>query len=156
MKFKLSNLFWPRFWKNLWYEQISSRIWPRQRWLTKKIPRTWADKDTLIEITLIECLRNYVEGEKGLDYFAETKEKSPFLMGLSDHYYLVNFKLPDLEAELERAWEKVPHFDFSDINNQKIDYQTTYGEVDRLEKEIDLLKTKICLWVVNWRGSMWT
>lgn len=39
----------------------------KQKWLTDKLDRAmWLDKDVIIEITLLECLRHFVEEEKGL------------------------------------------------------------------------------------------
>lgn len=43
----------------------------KQKWLCDKISGNWLDKDLIIEITLIECLRHYVEEEKGLKYQEE-------------------------------------------------------------------------------------
>ena len=39
----------------------------KQKWLTDKLDRAaWLDKDAIIEIVLFECLRHFVEEEKGL------------------------------------------------------------------------------------------
>lgn len=38
----------------------------KQKWLCDKIGGDWLEKDWIIEITLIECLRHYVEEENGL------------------------------------------------------------------------------------------
>ena len=43
----------------------------KQKWLVDKISGNRLDKDLIIEITLIECLRHYVEEEKGLKYQEE-------------------------------------------------------------------------------------
>jgi hypothetical protein len=51
--------------RKFWYEQISCRIWPRQKWLTKQIPKTWQDKDGLIEDLVFACLVNFWEAEDG-------------------------------------------------------------------------------------------
>ena len=40
---------------------------PKQKWLTKKIPRCWSDKPELIRDILFECLVNYIEEEKAFD-----------------------------------------------------------------------------------------
>ncbi len=155
------NLYW---WKDFYYTQISSRIWPRQWWLISKIPRTWRDKDTLMEIVILECIKNYVEGEGALDNY-ESSQNDPsypdwqkkFDKEVKENYDLIKEKLPKFEREMEEAWSKVPKRDLKDINNtRKIDYKTVYGEVDRLEKEIFDLKTKIMLWAINNRASIWT
>lgn len=39
----------------------------KQKWLTDKLDRAaWLDKDAIIEIVMFECLRHFVEEEKGL------------------------------------------------------------------------------------------
>ena len=38
----------------------------KQKWLTDKLSGEWMDKDIIIETVLVECLRHFVEEEKGL------------------------------------------------------------------------------------------
>jgi len=38
-------------------------FYPQQRWLTKKFPRTWMDKDRIIFETLFGCIVHWVEVE---------------------------------------------------------------------------------------------
>jgi len=38
----------------------------KQKWLTDRLSGGWLDKDAIIEIVLLECLRHFVEEEKGL------------------------------------------------------------------------------------------
>ena len=47
----------------------------KQKWLTDKLRGNWLDKDAIIQITLLECLRNYIEEEKGLVNPADLKEE---------------------------------------------------------------------------------
>lgn len=51
--------------RKFWYEQIISRIKPRQKWLTDKLGRTWIDKDTVIETAIFESMIHFWEDEKG-------------------------------------------------------------------------------------------
>jgi hypothetical protein len=53
---------------NFWYEQISTRLFPRQRWLTSRIPRWYVDVPEIIDLVLYESLINYWEndGEESL------------------------------------------------------------------------------------------
>lgn len=53
----------PYRFKNWWYEQVSSRVFPRQRWL--KIPRTWVDIDALMETVVAQSLVNFWENDHG-------------------------------------------------------------------------------------------
>lgn len=57
----------------LWFdakEQLSERMFPRQRWLTKRIPRRWMDKTELIPEVLFATLIHFVEQEDGLQVMA--------------------------------------------------------------------------------------
>jgi hypothetical protein len=40
---------------------------PKQKWLTKQIPRAWQDKPELIRDVLFNCIVHFVEEENGLD-----------------------------------------------------------------------------------------
>ena len=164
-KFGIFNRYW---WREYWYSQISSRIWPRQRWLTQQIPRTYRDKDTLIELCVLECLKDYIEGEEALGkdmcHFQSSQEDPEYPSWQKDtdrevkHYYeLTTQKLVALEKELEVEWGKIPSRGLRDINNSKPgDYEQMYGSVDRLEKEIYDLQTEIMVWVVKNRNILWT
>lgn len=56
-------------------EEIAKDSRPnKQKWLCDKISGDLLDKDFIIEITLIECLRHYVEEENGLIDPADYKE----------------------------------------------------------------------------------
>lgn len=56
-------------------EEIAKDSRPnKQKWLCDKISGDWMDKDLIIETTLIECLRHYVEKENGLIDPADCKE----------------------------------------------------------------------------------
>jgi len=157
------NIFNHYWWKDLWYTQISSRICPRQRWLTKKIPRTWIDKDYLIELVIFESIIHYVEKEKCFEVLNfEPDNDGPngqyhFLKEVEAMYGFITLKLPQMEKELEDAWKRVPDFNLNDINSRKEgDYEKIYGEVNQIEKEIKDLKTLILEWSVREREKIWT
>lgn len=163
-RFGIFNSHW---WKDFWYNQISSRLWPRNRWLTKKIPRTWVDKDHILTICVLESLKHYIEGEEALGkdmcYFQSSQNDPsyPEWQKTSDRevkqmYELITIKLPALEKQMEVEWENVPKQDIMDINTNKFDYQQIYGKIDRLEKEIYDLQTEIMVWVVKNRNILWT
>jgi len=164
------NITFQRLWilkTSDWFENTwwAIRNWfsPRQKWLTKKIPNRWTDKDVLWEICILEGIKHYVEDEDALKDF-EISQKDPeypdhqkkFDREVQWAYDETTIRLPFLEKKLEWAWKKVPHWNLEDINTRKIDYDATYGETDRLEKEIADLKTKVMIWAVKNRGSIWT
>lgn len=154
---RLFKSYWLR---DVWYTQISSRIWPRSKWLTKKIPRTWVDKDTILEITVIECLKHFVEtdGEDAFNILATDNppEQARFMLEVKYYYDLATQKLPSLEKEMEAEWEKVPKFSFKDLQTRVIDYDKTYGRIDELEQQIYDLQTEIMVWIVQNRNGLWT
>lgn len=157
-KFRPFSSYW---WRDLWYQQISSRLWPRQKWITKKIPRTWVDKDTLLEIVVLESLKHYC-AEDGEDVFHVLAQDSPewqaeFMRQVKYHYELATQKLVALQKELDAEWASIPHFNWKDLNSgDRKSYDEIYGKVDRLEKEIYDLQTEIMVWVVKNRNGLWT
>jgi hypothetical protein len=150
-----------------YWDDICYWFKPRQKWLLKKIPNHWIDKDTLFELVILEGIKHYVEQDNGLGYepgdyeFSQNDPEFPesqkqFDREVKENYELITKKLPSLEKELEDAWKKVPSWNFEKPLENKEQYETTYGEVDRIETEIDNLKTKIMLWAVEKRGFIWT
>lgn len=51
--------------RRFWQKQIESRLRPRQRWLTKQIPRTWVDPDYIIETCTFAALIYFWEEDAG-------------------------------------------------------------------------------------------
>jgi glycyl-tRNA synthetase beta subunit len=152
------------WWKDVRYT-VSAFFWPRQKWLTSKIPNKWIDKDTIMETCILECIKNYVEGEKALEYFDESQSdptypehQKRFDKEVKEMYQFITVTLPELEEAQERAWTKVPEWDFPRLTKQmdKKTYEEIYGEINRLEEEIENLKTKVMIWAVNNRGCIWT
>jgi hypothetical protein len=156
-KFRPFSHYW---WSDVWYKQVSSRWRPRNKWLTKKIPRTWVDKDTILEIVVLESLKHYVdpEGEDCMNVInTECESQREFYGEVRRNYELTTQKLVALQKELDAEWEAIPHRTLADINKStKGDYERTYGKIDRLEKEIYDLQTEIMVWVVKNRNGLWT
>ena len=158
-KFGIFNHYW---WNDFWYKQFSSRWRPRNKWLTKKIPRTWVDKDTILEITVLESLKHYVdpEGEDCMNVIdTECEHQREFYGEVKRNYELITQKLPALQKEMDAEWDRIHELKLSwkDINNgDKDDYERKYGKVNRLEQEIYDLQTEIMVWVVKNRNGLWT
>ena len=156
-KFRPFSHYW---WHDVWYKQVSSRWSPRNKWLTKKVPRTWVDKDTILEIVVLESLKHYVDKD-GEDCFGiintECEEQREFYGEVRRNYELATQKLVALQKELDAEWDTVPHRTLKDINNStKDDYERIYGKINRLEQEIYDLQTEIMVWVVKNRNGLWT
>jgi hypothetical protein len=157
LRYKIENLYW----------KINEYLFPRQKWLIKKIPNSWIDKDTLWEICVIDGLKHYVEQDYGLGYEPGDYEHSqndptyPECQKRLDkkvkkYYDLATIVLPTYEKALKVAWKKIPPFDIKDLGTRKIDYDATYGDIDRLEQKISDLKTDIMLFCIRYRESLWT
>jgi len=122
MKFNPSKLFHLWFWKDLRY-QVRDFFFPRQRWLTKQIPRSWRDKDFLIETCLFAILVDYVENEdetilkpydlsddlaaghvsqEYIDYEVEWKNR------VKEVYNYIKFHRPRFHKELNAAYPETP------------------------------------------------
>lgn len=140
-------------------------------WLIKKIPKEYRDKDFLVEVVLLECLKHYVseEGEdcfKRIDFEVEIKtENAEFVKSLKKYYHWLTEERSNLEQkiiELSRLIE-VKILDSTDgsLNFEKISYsarpyEDVNQEINQLEEEIQRNVDEICLWVVKNKGSLWT
>ena len=146
------------------WDELRWYLNPRQKWLTRKIPNSWIDKDTLWEICILEGIKHYVEQDGGLEFYEVNHDFDPtypewqkaFDIKVRFYYEMITKKLPDLEKQLEETWKRVPPVVIQDFKHIKIDYNKTYGEVDRIEKEIHDLKTEIMVWAVTQRDFIWT
>lgn len=79
----------------------------KQKWLTDKLDRAaWLDKDAIIEVVMFECLRHFVEDEKGLSNPADFAEE--FKAGLISEKELscMQEKYDDLSAAYEHITSK--------------------------------------------------
>ena len=162
------GIFNRHWWRDFWYSQISSRLRPRNKWLTKKIPRTWVDKDTILEISIIGSLKHYVEGEEALGkdmcHFQSRQDDPtyPDHQKESDrqvkHYYeLATQNLVALEKEFADEWDAIPIRTSNDIIKPLSQtYEEMYGKVNKLEQEVYDLQTEIMVWVVKNRNILRT
>ena len=85
-------------------EEIAKDSEPnKQKWLCDKISGDWLDKNYIIDITMIECLRHYVEVEKGLKNPADLQEE--IAKGLIGNKRLA--KLQEIYDDLSSAYEYI-------------------------------------------------
>jgi hypothetical protein len=136
---------------NFWYNQVSSRYNPRQKWLTKVIPRTWCDKPGLILIVNFAMVTNFVDGEKCFDnteYEGDGEARETFAKELRACYNYIKVERPDLE--------KLQDGSYPEIGESSGSYEKDYAEVDRIEKLLTELDTKWLVWIVQNRDYLWT
>jgi hypothetical protein len=144
----------------------SVRYWfkPRQKWLTKQIPNHWVDKDWLWELCILEGIKHYVEKDGGLDYYEESlkdpdypEHQKKFNRELAENYDLIIHRLPQLERKLKSLWEALPHRLLDDINKpMSPEYRKISDGIEEVEGTITALKTKVMIWAVLNRESIWT
>jgi len=105
----------------------------KQKWLTDKLDRAaWLDKDAIIEIVLFECLRHFVEEEKGLVNPAELVEEIERGFLSVDQVAVLQERYDDLSSAYEC------------ISNKYNMFQPLEGKDDALAK----------IW--KHRKAMWT
>lgn len=131
-------------------EEIAKDSRPnKQKWLCDKISGDWMDKDLIIETTLIECLRHYVEKENGLIDPADYKEAIA-------NGWIGNKQLATLQErydDLSSAYEYiVTKYDKHDEEIANLSVGQMLATSDRQQEETDDVIAKI------WKHykHMWT
>lgn len=127
--------------KSIW-SSIKDFFFPKQRWLTNKIPNHWMDKPELIQLVLFEILIDYVENEEGLqdqiDFSAE------LAAGHIDQQYIDNVKAVDGELRRVYNYIKNERKALEENYNWKV-----YEDMDK--KDMDAMAT-----IVKYSGYLWT
>ncbi len=140
-KIKLSNF---KHW-------CSHTIRPRQKWLTKQIPKSWADKTWLIPELNFAMVVHFVEGEKAMDvtdWVNSGDAHAEFETALKDCYDYIKVRRPQLQKDLDNA--------YPDLDKSSGDYWKDYAEVNRIETLLDKEDTKYLVWIVTNRDFFWT
>jgi hypothetical protein len=121
----------------------------KQKWLTDKLRGKWLDKDLIIEITLIECLRHYVEEEKGLEHRKYLAERAATKKMTNE----VIARLQDVYDDLSSAYEYIiAKYDKQDEEMADLTVGQIFAASDRQQQETDDAIAKI------WKHyqKMWT
>jgi len=102
------------FWTEKW-DRLKWWLKPRQKWLIKKIPNHWEDKDVLIELVLEECLIHFIEDEKGLHTLP-----MHLLPEFEEAYNYLRMVRPNLERELNDAQPKMVVDDMRKVEEKEV------------------------------------
>jgi hypothetical protein len=124
---------------------------PRQKWLTKQIPKSWCDKTGLLEDLNFAMVVHFIEGEKALDatdWAGSGDLQDTFSKELMDCYDYIKNRKPILQKQYEDS--------FPDEENRTGVYDIDYAENNRLELLISEEDTKYLTWIVKNRGFFWT
>jgi hypothetical protein len=144
--FKTDLLRKPGFYQaNKIYWNVRNFLFPQQKWVLNRLPNSFIDIDFVLEAVILESIVQLVEKQ---DYFNVVESNDDFGRQLKKYYNDVKIVLPNLEKELEVAWER------SDNINDV--YDIKYKEVNKLELKIEKLKEEIMIWVVKNRRYFWT
>ena len=131
-------------------EEIAKDSRPnKQKWLCDKISGDWMDKDLIIETTLIECLRHYVEEENGLRDPADYKEE--IANGLIGNKQAA--ALQERYDDLSSAYEYIiTKYDKQDEEMANLPVRQMFAASNRKQQETDDAVAKI------WKHykHMWT
>lgn len=158
---KIPNFFFHWFWKDLYYSQISTRIWPRNKWAIKVIPRQWNDLDTIFVNVLYAGIINYVDGEKCFEVidWSDTKDRKDAKQ-IKEIYQWAKIGRNKKLEELENAYPEISkNLDLLQdwINSDKCGtYKQKYGKVIKIEKFIKDRDDKYLSWIILNREILWT
>jgi hypothetical protein len=122
----------------------------KQKWLCDKISGNWLDKDLIIEITLIECLRHYVEEEKGLENRKYLIEQATLTKKMTNEGIA---RLQGVYDDLSSAYEYIiAKYDKQDEEMADLTVGQIFAASDRQQQETDDAVAKI------WKHyqKMWT
>lgn len=137
-KYRLFSLY---FWKRVWYNQVVTRIFPRNRWFTNWVPRQFTDVDYLMEQAVFRSLIFFWEndgGEKSMRYQWDRK------LDEWDDLEVISRQKEVYELMLAAYnWAKVRDAKFDDAN----------FEDEKKFKEED---TNHLLNIIAYRGYLWT
>lgn len=135
------------FFQNL-RDNISVFISPRQKWLTKVIPKTWTDKDDLMRICLFEMLVHFVEEEEGVKLCKESDWEEDIKSGYVSKKYVKDHV----------KWCKKVLSLYAYITGERPSIVKKFEQDYSLEIEEELFKkdTAAMVDIVKTRGYMWT
>lgn len=134
-----------------WYREISSRIWPRQKWVAKAAGRVWVDKVELVRILLYTTIIHFVEDEECFSTVVFSPEDETMIRVI---YNWARFGRRAYEVMIEHAYPPVG--DLNEWNTPNSARDAAYAEVRRLEEEMTAKDDLYCAWITNHRGILWT
>jgi hypothetical protein len=143
------RVLYPYFWKEI-KSKISSFFFPRQKWLTKKIPNSWCDKVELIPLVLFAVLEHYVETEMhrvSWDWCETHKEAGEKINKI---YKYIKEERPQLEKQLDQSY---PRFVFDKL---PILEELDFSEAHRIETLIEEKDSEAMIGIVELRNFLWS
>lgn len=140
-----------------WHANVTCLLFPRNRWATRVIGRTWQDKPQMIESFLFALVIDFVEAEDcfGTTVWDETEEKT---IRLREVYAWAKSGRAQALAQMEGLWSPGP---MVDENGEWLgmDSARDTGDIHAYwaaEKAIEERDTELLTWVVTHRAILWT
>lgn len=95
------------YWLKNSYYRTRDFFSPRQKWLTKKIGRSWEDKVSIILTVAKESIIHFVEEEEAFESieWSATEHHKEAGEALTRAYQIVKIKLPALEKQKDLCWK---------------------------------------------------
>lgn len=146
-------------WDMFYYEQIQSRLNPRNKWLTKVIGRTWCDKKLLIPNILFASIVHFIEEEKALDEICWESDEGhlKFKQGLVECYQWIKVARPELQTKFDNSYPtKEQRKAVKGMGDAMKKYETLYGNHNRIEQELHDTDVHYMEWIVKNLDYMWT
>lgn len=146
--------------KDWWYRNVSAQLFPRNKWATRIIPKTYSDPSYLISEFLFASVIQMVEGEKcfeSIDYSNGTDSHINFAKGLKECYIWAKYGRKDYDKLIDKAYPPICT-DFNNLNEYfNLDStQKGYDLVNHLESKKQNIDSKWLRWVVDNREHFWT
>lgn len=123
---------------------------PRQKWLTKQIPKCWSDKPRLITELNFAMVIDFVDGEKCFENteYEDGGVHQKFAEELRDCYDYIKNRRPKLQKDHDNS--------YPDGETMTGDFNVDYAEEMRLELLISSEDTKYLVWIMTNRDFLWT
>ena len=148
-----------------WLHTVIPFFFPRQKWLTKQIPKDWSDKKGLIPELLFACIVHFVEEEKPFEVadWDATEGHREARKNIEEIYRWVKGR-DAFQERIMGAYPPSKSFDemFKRIEEGKYEghyeFVSTgyYDEVHRLEAEFDEGEKKHMKMIIDNLDYLWT
>ncbi len=156
-------IWWAAHWvQHNWHNQVVTRLWPRQRWLTRQVSRQWTDKPELLSQLLYALVIHFVEEE---DCFNVTAWAASGLVEEEKQLRSVYAWAKTGRAAFQKRIDDAhPPFDMSktladfvtEINRHDPVRDAAYKEVQRLEEEFERIDGEHLMAIIKIRATLWT
>ena len=143
------------------YYEIRDRMFPRQRWLLKKLPRHWQDKKSMSVDVLYAMIEHFIEIEDALNVinWESDPEHHTFKNGLIDCYKWIKTDRSELMEKMAKELnEGVPQRRraYKTMGHTIDAYNVVYGPYNDMEKQLEETDTEMCIWIIKNRHFLWT